>query len=140
MKNFIVLLVCFSLLAGCSNLEKAKEIRVLGQMKPDHESHHHLYAFWSVIPDENWEETETDEELRRQFELYFSFDVPVGKLSVISFLFADSGHFKDYVEVLDIEEFPTFIILDYEGIVLRTTDVTELLDFIHTLPDTEYDE
>jgi hypothetical protein len=140
LKYFILFIVCLSLLIGCSNLDKAKEVRVIGQMKPDEENQYHLYSFWSAIPHENWEETETDEDLRRQFELYFSFDVPVGKLHLISYPSPESDKFNEYVEVLDLDEFPTFIILDNGGVVLRTTDKNELLEFINTLPDIEHEE
>ncbi|MDT8862112.1 hypothetical protein N0O92_18025 [Alkalihalobacillus sp. MEB130] len=140
MKYFILFIVCISLLIGCSNLDKAKEVRVIGQMKPDEENQYHLYSFWSAFPKENWEEEVIDKDLRRQFELYFSFDVPVGKLHLVSYPGPDTDKFKEYVEVLDLDEYPTFIILDHEGIVLRTTDVNELLDFIHALPDIEYSE
>ncbi len=107
----------------------------MGQMKPDEENHYHLYSFWSALPSENWEETETNEDLRREFETYFSFNVPVGKLHLYSYLFPDSSKFDDYVEVLGINEFPTFVILDNEGVVLKTNDANELIAFIDDLPD-----
>ncbi|WP_332634685.1 hypothetical protein [Halalkalibacter flavus] len=140
MKYFILFIVCIPLLIGCSNLDKAKEVRVIGQMKPDEENQYHLYSFWSAIPQKNWKEEETNNDLRRQFELYFSFNVPVGKLHLVSYPSPDSDKFNDYVEVLDLNEFPTFIILDNEGIVLRTTNVNELLEFINALPDIEHVE
>ncbi len=106
----------------------------MGQLKPDEENQYYFYSFWSAVPSEDWETTETNEELRREFETYFSFDAPVGKLHLYSYLFPSSSKFNDYVEVLGIDEFPTFVILDSEGVVLKTTDVQELLDFINDLP------
>ncbi|GAE26936.1 hypothetical protein JCM9140_3045 [Halalkalibacter wakoensis JCM 9140] len=138
MKYFLIFFVCLPLFIGCSNLDKAKEVRVIGQMKLDEEKQYHLYSFWSEIPQENWEEEETNNDLRRQFELYSSFHVPVGKLHLLSYPSPESDAFHDYVQVLDLNEFPTFIMLDHEGIVLRTTNVDELLEFINALPDIEH--
>ncbi|WP_216830403.1 hypothetical protein [Alkalihalobacterium elongatum] len=140
MRYIFLLTVCLSLLIGCSNYEQVKEIAFIGQMTPDEEQHYHLYSFWSAIPPEDWEENETDDQLRRQFDLYSSFNVPVGKLHLISYPSPESNEFDEYVEVLGIQNFPTFVILDHEGIVLKTTDVNELLEFIDGLPFIDHEE
>lgn len=122
------------ILTACSfgaNLTKMSENRMLSKMKAKEENQYHLYSFWTSFPYSNWEETEIDDELKHEFEIYTNkFDysrVDTSIVRLLSFHQTDS----EYIELLKITEFPTFIVLDKEGIVLRTTDVNEINEFLN---------
>jgi hypothetical protein len=130
MRYILLIIINISLLVSCSNIDNAHE-----------ENQYHLYSFWSTFPYENWEETEADEEIKREFETYSSLEIPEGKLHSVEYFFPDSSKFEQYDNTLGIDEFPTFIVLDSAGeIRLITTDASEMEEFVISLPDIKDEE
>jgi hypothetical protein len=130
MRYILLIIINISLLVSCSNIDNANE-----------ENQYHLYSFWSTFPYENWEETEADEEIKREFETYSSLEIPEGKLHSVAYFSPDSSKFEQYDNTLGIDEFPTFIVLDSVGeIRLITTDASEMEEFVISLPDIKDEE
>lgn len=105
------------ILTACSfgdNLAKMSENRMLSKMKAEEENQYHLYSFWTEV-------TEIDN----------AFDYSRVDTNVVRLLsFHQKEYAKEYIQLLEIKEFPTFIVLDNEGIVLRTTNVNEINEFL----------
>ncbi|MBU8905247.1 hypothetical protein [Desertibacillus haloalkaliphilus] len=140
--RLIILMVAFIVIGtGCSfgdNLDEMNKNRVLSEMKAEREDQYHLYTFWTSFPTENWEEADIDDELKNEFEAYHTIDYSKADLRHISFKQKESA--GEYINGLDINEFPTFIVLDHEGIILRTTDVNQINEFLKEIPREAFKE
>ncbi len=111
-----VMVSFFLILTACSfgdNLGNMNENRAISKMKAEAENQYHLFTFWS-------EESQTYLE---------TFDYSNVDLNTVR-LIASYQQEHEFVKALKINEFPTFIVLDHQGIVLRTTDVNEINEFL----------
>ncbi|MFN7249899.1 MAG: hypothetical protein ACK4M9_03820 [Anaerobacillus sp.] len=118
MRIIITIITIMLLLTACSfgdNLSNMRENRMLSKMKAEDENQFHLYSFWT-------EGTETE------FDTFDYSRVDTNVFRLLSFHQKENA--KEYIESLEIREFPTFIVLDNKGIVLRTTSVNEINDFL----------
>jgi len=124
MKRYLVLIMlCFVLIIGCSSEEK-----IIDEMKPEQNSElpYNLFAYFEEFPGEG--EVSKDPNFQKQIQIYNSMNkvIPIEKINNFSVQNSKSNHIK----VFNIEDFPTFIILDKTGVVLQTNDIGEVKEFL----------
>ncbi|WP_088104183.1 hypothetical protein [Halalkalibacter urbisdiaboli] len=134
------LVVFLLLMGGCSNLEKAKEVRVIGQLKPPEEGQYHMYAYFNFpngFPSESEMEKTEDENLQCQYEVYETMNEKLQLEKLHVFGVRKKEHVQEQIEVLNIDKFPTFIVLDNTGVLLQTSDMSEVDAFLRHIPSIE---
>ncbi|WP_216827348.1 hypothetical protein [Alkalihalobacterium elongatum] len=141
MRIFTVSILFSLLLIGCSfGKYEAKKIDTITQLKPTEEDQYHMFVFFDFphheVPDPSWLE-EVDEYLQMQYEIYEKM-MPILNADLKTDLFGvrNASENQEQIDFLNINEFPTCIILDNTGIVLATTDMYEAAEFLRMLPDT----
>jgi hypothetical protein len=110
----ITILTFMMILTACSfsdNVTKMDENKMTSKMKAEAENQYHIYSFWTEV-------TEIG-----HFD-YSRVDMNIVRLIAVY----SSDH--EYAKALEINEFPTFVVLDNDGIVLRTTNVNEINEFL----------
>lgn len=122
----ILMVISISLFSGCAfgdDPERLKEKTIEG-MKPTVKGKYTVYAYFEKIPPN----TTTTE----QAKVYKSMNekIPLEKVETLSIMDIEDSN------IFNIERFPTFIVVDKTGVVLQTTDIDKLVDFIKkTNPD-----
>ncbi|OIJ09151.1 hypothetical protein BKP35_17280 [Anaerobacillus arseniciselenatis] len=111
MRVIIMILTFMLILTACSFGDNMNENKIISNMKAEEENQYHIYSFWTDV-------TEIGD-----------FDYSRVDLTVVRLIAAHKSE-HEYAKALKINEFPTFIVLDNEGIVLRTTNVNEMNEFL----------
>ncbi|RXI96578.1 hypothetical protein DS745_23020 [Anaerobacillus alkaliphilus] len=135
MRKIFSILAFVFIVTACSpgvNLDKMNENTVINKMKAEGENQYHLYTFWIEFPSTYREDTDMTDELGEKSEIHSNtFDYSMVNTEVIRLIsFQKKEHAKEYIKALNIDEFPTFIVLDNKGIILRTTNVNEINEFL----------
>ncbi|MGO4889005.1 hypothetical protein ACJ2A9_14720 [Anaerobacillus sp. MEB173] len=142
MRFITIILLLSLLLTGCSfGEDEAKRIDTISQLKPKEEGQYHMFVFFdfpdnNVVPPEPTARGNVDEYLQRQYDVHDTMMVTMNPaMKVHQFGVRNANENPEQIDFLNIEEFPTFVILDNTGIVLLSTDMDETAEFLQTLPD-----
>jgi thioredoxin-related protein len=144
LKTLYFLVFSLFLLSGCSfgeNLDKMNELKVVGQLKPSEENQYHMYTYFDfpdgrILAESEREKTE-DENLQYQYEVYDTMNVKLQLEKLHTFGVRKKEHAQEEIEVLNIDTFPTFILLDNTGVLLQTSDMDEVDDYLRLIPSIE---
>ncbi|WP_349409979.1 hypothetical protein [Pseudalkalibacillus sp. SCS-8] len=122
MRYLSMIFICIALLTGCAfgdNPEKLKEQTIEG-MKPSVKGKYAVYAYYKQLPP-NPADTE-------QVKIYYSMDerIPLEKVETLSVVSISN----EDLNLFNIEKSPSFIVVDKTGIVLQTTDIDKVIDFL----------
>ncbi|WP_018922722.1 hypothetical protein [Salsuginibacillus kocurii] len=135
MKFLILMMLSLTLIVGCESEETMGEedverIDLLRDMKPEmgDDKEYNLYALFEFY-DGSFDSDEVSKGAKERDKLDLLHEkIELDDVNQMTFKSNTAGSQEE--ELLGIEETPTFIVLDESGIVLETTDLDEVTDFI----------